>query len=692
MQNSGKQRHLLVLSGDPDWCREQASALLRNLPGACWVGGRPHKGFGGQSLARAANILGQETDALVVDACENFDPDALAAAAGTLRGSGSLLLLTPPLDSWPSQPQGLLDGQAGGYFIDRLIALLRATPQVTWVYQNDTHPTQPSPAPPVGDKEQDHPEQIQAVLALIRVVEGHRRRPLVLLADRGRGKSAALGMAAAQLIRRGRQRILLTAPSLESTRAALRHAALMLPQAHLSNGRLRLDRALLEFVPPDALCRDIRPADLLLVDEAAAIPPAILEKLLAAYPRIAFASTVHGYEGTGRGFALRFRAHLDRQTPQWREMRLQQPIRWAADDWLEPLIFDALLLDAEAAPRSLLGETSGEEQLIAIPRQRLAEDESLLRGLFGLMVSAHYRTRPRDLWRLLDDPDMRIFALLRSGHVAAAVLTSDEAGLDEDLAGQILKGKRRLRGRLLQQSLIQHMGLIEAHPMRCRRIVRIAVHPDLQGKGLGSRMLQQLAQISATEGAKLLGASFGADSPLLSFWRRNGFHPVRLGASRETSSGAHSALLLLALDEQADKLLNAARRRFRRHFPVMLSDTLREMEPEMALVLLASLPPCPAVSLDPADQRDLEAIAHAHRDYEVSPGMVAEVLLRAFSGSEHTCLSKEEKIVLLSRAIQNRSWKQSAELAQLSGKKAAVSTFRLGLARILEQQTRLREF
>ncbi len=685
-------RQTLVLSGAATWNRVTAASLLQpaQCPSVCWIGGDGSGQFESLEFIKAKKILGRELDGLVLDCNQSFDPDALGAAAGALRGGGLLLLLIPPLENWPAQAQPLIGGAMGGRFIRRLTDLLQETDTVCVLRENDPIPAL---APTrtntrVAASECIGTEQTQAVLALERVALGHRRRPLVLVADRGRGKSAALGIAAARLMRQGKRHILLTGPRLDAVRAALEHAARLLPEAQRGHGHLRLGTALFEFVPPDALIQAHRQADLLLVDEAAAIPPALLETLLRRYARIAFASTVHGYEGTGRGFAVRFRKTLDRLSPQWRDMRIETPIRWQTGDPLEALTFKALLMDAEPAGEAELGQALTPEYCFQqLNRDTLARDETGLRELFGLLVLAHYRTRPRDLWRLLDAPGIRLYTLTQGGHVAATLMTVDEGGFDADLATQVFLGKRRIRGHLLPQSLSQHLGLELACALKYRRVIRIAVHPLQQRRGLGTCLLRELAREAGKDGLDLLGASFGADTSLLRFWTRNEFTPVRLGVSRETSSGAHSASVLQALSSRGEQLLETAQHRFAMQLPAMLDDALRGLEPDLVCALMQTLPATPPQHLDPLDWTDLVAVAFGRRDYEISPNPVRRMARHALVCKQTPpLLSRDQQFLLVTRVLQHRGWKECADLLGLQGRTSAQKMLREALRVLIRDQ------
>ena len=68
-----------------------------------WITTAP--GIAGALPAKKAHtLLGQDTDIIVFDAHSGFDVNAFAAVSGTLRGGGTLYLLTPPLDEWADFP------------------------------------------------------------------------------------------------------------------------------------------------------------------------------------------------------------------------------------------------------------------------------------------------------------------------------------------------------------------------------------------------------------------------------------------------------------------------------------------------------------------------------------------------------------------------------------------------------------
>jgi len=689
---SSYQRRTLLLAGSREWGRAAAVAALEaaQFSAALWITDQPQAPYPALETSKAHKVLGQELDALVLDAHAGFDPDAFGAAVGTVRGGGLLLLLTPPFDRWPALPDpqnsriGAEPDASGGRFLRHLVRVLGEAEAPVLVREDCGLPDTPRP-PPIPfkpqwrDAECRTEDQHLAVEALLRCARGHRRRPAVLISDRGRGKSAALGIAAARLLRDGTRRILLTGPRLESVRPALEHAARLLPGCEAGRGHLRLGSSIFEFVPPDALCLAPRPAELLLVDEAAAIPVPLLQRLLHHYPRIAFATTVHGYEGNGRGFAVRFRKVLDRETPGWREIQLQQPIRWAPDDPLERLAFRALLLDAEPTPSATLEHLTAEHcECNALDRDRLLDDEETLYELFGLLVLAHYRTTPLDLRHLLDGPGVSVSILSYRGHVAATALCVDEGGFDPELARQVYLGRRRLRGHLLPQTLSQHLGIEEAPLLHGRRIMRIAVHPAVQGRGLGSRLLRELAE-NAT-GVDYLGSSFGADPDLLRFWQRAGFLPVRIGISRDAASGTHSAAVIQPLSAAGRELFDLARSRFHRHLPDMLGDALRSLEPPLAAALLNRSDSPPPPSLSSQDWRDLAGFAFALRQYELCPGPVRELARFALTQSG---LEPPERTLLVARVLQGRSWKEVADLLGLSGRKAALAELREVVGRLV---------
>lgn len=469
---------------------------------------------------KARMVLGREFDAIVFDAFSGLDVNAFAAVSGTLRGGGCFLLLSPTLEDWPAfadpayqrfLPYPYTAANVKGLFLKRFIRVLQ------------------EPIPTKKPQVSSH-SQAEVVEHILKA-----KVALVLTADRGRGKSAAFGLAASQLLAQGKK-VLLTAPSRAATDAVFKHA-------HLAP----------DFYAPDELLLNLPAADVLLVDEAAAIPLDLLMKLARAYPRIVFATTLAGYEGSGRGFALRFQQALNDLTPAWQSLRLEQPMRWAQNDPLEALIYRLLLLEVDAA--SIVFNPKLAIQYLVLQQEQLLENESLLQQIFGLLVNAHYQTRPSDLQQILDAPNISIHVLQQEQQILAVALLSREGGFDSELSQAIYRGQRRPHGHLVPQTLTFHAQLAGAAELVCERIMRIAVHPTAQKQGLGQQLVQQLLDYAAVQQADYLAVSYALSPELLHFWQQAGFIVARVGHRKDTASASRSAVQIRGLSAAGKALV-----------------------------------------------------------------------------------------------------------------------------------------
>ncbi|MFY0991770.1 tRNA(Met) cytidine acetyltransferase TmcA [Halomonas sp. C05BenzN] len=688
-------RGLVWLTGAADACRREALALwqARTWPQPLWVSAEHPEGIEASSwlpASKARMRLGGEQDLVVVDAVSassGFDPEAFGALSGTLRAGGLLVLMTPA--DWGAGPDAdyrrLAEHpwrveQLTAHYLVRLTRLLHADERVIRWRAGEAPRRLRLPEAPaaglataVGDADCLTLDQAEAVTRLTRL---RRRRPLVLTADRGRGKTAALGIACARLLASGEPRILVTAPRPAAVAALFERLEALCPGGGRHGQDFVLDTGRVAFLAPDELTALVRRGEVggagqwLLVDEAAAIPATLLGEWLEAFPRIAFATTVHGYEGSGRGFALRFCQRLERRTPEWQPCHLSTPIRWAAGDPLEALVTRLLLLDAEPGEAREAPLT-----MRRVRRAELAEDEPRLSTLFGLLVQAHYRTTPADLRRLLDGPGVGIVTLEAGESPQAVLVTTDEGGFDAGLAERVARGERRPRGHLMAQSLAAHAGCREALEGRLRRVLRIAVHPDRRRRGLGRRLLEAERERALHEPVDLLGASFGAEPALVAFWQAQGLRTVRLGLTRETATGEHALMMVAPVSDRGERLAAELQARFQRQLPGLLAFELAGLEPEVAAALLAEGEgPVPS----PGDLRDIDDVAFGHREPALArpalQGLVRHALASGLAPDD------DDLRLLVAWAFQGAGMARLARGLKLSGQRQATARLRQAVA------------
>lgn len=665
------QRQCVFLKGDVDWCRISAHRLLASFDNdkiiylSDYV--EPNSHYQTITQKQAQKQLGKEFDAVVFDALEAFNADSFGAIVGTIKAGGALIVFIPsalPESLWLQR------------FHQIAIDYARSQRHIQIIKQGDDLPSLATPKTQI-DLTEYHPtdDQKVALEGILKVVHGHRRRPLVLSSDRGRGKSAVLGMAAATLIKQGKTTIIVTAPSLATVATVFEHAAHLLPEAKLAKGHLVLDDAEIKFMAPDALIESDQTADLLLIDEAAAIPAPMLELLLHKFSRIVFSTTLHGYEGTGLGFAIRFKQILEQYTPNWHSLRMTKPIRWPENDSLEAFSFKALLLDAEPVSDELiLACQLNDCRFERIDRNDLVKDETSLAELFGLMVLAHYRTRPSDLQLMLDREDVSVYVMRYQAHIVASTWLVNEGGLDDELAKAIHGGTRRLKGQLLPQSLLAHAGIVSAGSLSYQRIIRLAVHPAIQQRGMGHALLNNIvSQVKESE-LDIIGTSFAVNVDLLNFWSKSQFTPVRIGLQQDDVSGSHSVMMLQAVSEAGQDIVSQAKQRIQDHWFYLVPYEFKHLDPNL-IIKLSALISAAVPKLSIWDRQEILAFCQQQRPYESCRIALLLWLLDQIKQAHFEKLSPmQQQLSIL--ILQQREWSDIGKRLGLNGKTQIINALR----------------
>ena len=642
-------RHIIVITGEYEKSLAYAKNITDQLASVEIVDSK-----------KARLLLGQEFDAVIYNMHLSFDPNAFGAITGTIKGGGFLILLKP---SSPFE---------GSLFLQRFEKMLNEHQNVHFLSpQNENGIRLSSPPKKAFDQIYASDDQQQAVEAIIKVVTGHRRRPLLITSDRGRGKSASLGIAASILVEQGVRNIIICAPSKRTVQTVFKHANLSDEQKHLV------------FYAPDELHQTKPKADLVLIDEAAAIPLPLLTDFIKQHSRIVFASTQHGYEGSGRGFAINFKKSLDNVAPEWKSCELKKPIRWNENDTLEGFTFDALLLNAEVPADSVVSGISLETcQFSKINKEQLLTNNDSLKQVFGLLVSAHYQTKPSDLMQLLDDDKLSIYCLEAKKTIVAVSLVISEGSIHPELSEDIFAGKRRLQGHLVAQALSSNVGIEYAPQLSGERVSRIAVHPQLQGKGFGSQLIKNIIDQSNSD---YISTCYGATQTLINFWLKAGFKPVNVGIKRDASSGSHSVMMLYGKTNEGKELSTRAETMFASNFVHLLSDSLKALENDIVLTLF---PKEINHHLSETNLKIVKAFANGARGYENSIFVIWKFVCSMLV--KESGLNPSEQKILVIKVIQRCSWEDTVKRmeAGVTGKRQALNLVKQAVTKLISSHER----
>lgn len=403
-------------------------------------------------------------------------------------------------------------------------------------------------------------DQANALLTFVTAIsEKTLRSTVTLTAARGRGKSAALGVAVAAAIAHGYSNIFITSPSPENLKTLfefvfkgfdalnyLDHSDYTILQStnpDFNKAIVRVNvhrqhRQTIQYIQPQD-AHVLGQAELLVIDEAAAIPLPLVRSLMGPY-LVFMASTINGYEGTGRSLSLKLIQQLreqsrggtkpapeldadiaDRSTLRaaktgdrspvggrsLREITLSEPIRYAPGDTVERWLNKLLCLDATLPkPRTNTQGTPHPDQceLLHVNRDTLFSfhpvSEKYLQQMMALYVASHYKNSPNDLQLMSDAPAHQLYVLIPPHDPASDRLPEPLCVIQVALEGRIsrqsvlnsLSRGQRAGGDLIPWLVSQQFQDAEFASLSGSRIVRIATNPEYMNMGYGSRALQLL--------------------------------------------------------------------------------------------------------------------------------------------------------------------------------------------------------
>ena len=395
-------------------------------------------------------------------------------------------------------------------------------------------------------------DQAKALLTLVEAIsEKTLRSTVTLTAARGRGKSATLGLAIAAAVAHGYSNLFITSPSPENLKTLfdfifkgfdalnyLDHVDYTIIQStnpDFNKAIVRVNvhrqhRQTIQYIQPqDAYA--LGQAELVVIDEAAAIPLPLVRKLMGPY-LVFMASTINGYEGTGRSLSLKLIQQLRDQaggrikasgedqskamtngstsTPKSRTLReitLSQPIRYAQGDLVEKWLNKVLCLDATLPTAKLAVQGiphPSKCELLRVNRDTLFSyhpvSEKFLQQMIALYVASHYKNSPNDLQLMSDAPAHQLYVLVPPIEEDSNRLPEPLCVLQVALEGQIsrksvlnsLSRGQRAGGDLIPWLVSQQFQDEEFAGLSGARIVRIAINPEYTNMGYGSYALGQL--------------------------------------------------------------------------------------------------------------------------------------------------------------------------------------------------------
>lgn len=576
-------------------------------------------------------------------------------------------------------------------------------------------------------------DQGNVIMQIVSSLVDKAQTTFAVTAARGRGKSAALGLSVAAAVQIGYSNILVTAPSPENLNSFFQFFLVGLKslgyEEHMhyevQKGRGELKKSVLRVTITKTHTQTVRyitvnsqhiQTDLLVIDEAAAIPLPFVKRLLGAYP-VMISSTVHGYEGTGRALSLKL--FNDLKTRNLKQLKMTAPIRYALNDPIEKWLTDLLCLEAtNPFPLSGAPPHPSHCSLFLVNRDTLFSfhraSELFLHKMMSLFVSSHYRNSPNDLQMISDAPSHMLFVLLGpidpNSPSLPDVLCVIQVGLEgkinrERVKAQLAKGHAG-SGDMIPWTIAEYYQDSAFGELTGARIIRIATHPDLQKMGYGSKALDELEKFFKKElfvkeretvakdtehdideslgneelkpkknvqpllqklsetrpqNVDYLGVAYGLNPPLFKFWDLAGFKTVYIKQKSSDITGEYSSIMLKSLTEVN---FSSFYNDFKRRLQYLLGFEFKTLPAQLGLKIMDHKvgEDCSESTMQQYvnlyDLKRLEAFCKKLIDYHLILDLLPRLAELYFNGMLNIPFSNLQKHILVAIALQRKNFEE----------------------------------
>ena len=647
-------------------------------------------------------------DFLFVDLREDFTPNKINVLLETVRGGGIIFLLGRSYSEWffsvnkrrffrdRVSPKKTMKSVLLGWFLENM----RNNPQCIINGSNSSEViARFNPMPyiinlttQINDILVTH-EQKEVIESIVDTFldSKYPNACSILVANRGRGKSASVGLIISQIISKRSMhsfKAVVSSPHPTNVQTLFNFLSRGLTSEKIKYRVIKREgwiseirtssRAKIIYLWPSEINKTSK-ADLFVVDEAAAIPVEILKEIFRIKTKKIFLSTIHGYEGAGRGFQYKFLNYLRRQKQiHYSEFSLDQPIRYFQDDSIEKLLNDSFLLDVEIEPSKIDHQTLNQESIrlqeYQDPKYLFSEKGiPYLKQIFGLLIYAHYRNQPNDLLLIADSGKHFLIGVYGNNNQNNEILLvsnqlAREGEMTEQEIQMVASGKF-IEGNLIPTIAIRHFSK-EFAKLRGVRIVRIATHPNLINKGFGRLALELQNQIFASY--DWVGVSYGATVKLMKFWRKFNFKSVHIRPTKTPGTGEWNIVVIRPFSPSTVAIINQASTDFLLQFIALLKQSLHSMIPELAIQILKSCTPIPDYKprITSGGRFRLENYLKGNLNFLLIVDVVYELAIKYFVSPKTIKLSPSQEALLITRILQGRTWGQTLSKTGLDWKTA----------------------